>query len=219
MDQPTVEEFILMKWISLLLGLNDELLGLINKCVSHEHLLALIILIVLPPFVEAVMVNIKPKWIFFNIFVGACLNIPNECRFPECGPIGSNGRVCNDSNKCTINEKCSNGIKTKKFRWVLNVVGDCIGTKITCNDGVACTEDSCDPVKGCVYDTKNSRCEDKIECTINKCTAKGCVVEFDHNACDDKNKCTKGIDKAFISFLMCFRYLHVKGMYLFSNYL
>ncbi len=52
-------------------------------------------------------------------------------------PDGSN---CDDGNGCTTGDTCKSGACTG-------------GTALKCNDGKACSKDSCDPIKGCVYDT------------------------------------------------------------------
>ena len=44
------------------------------------------------------------------------------------------GTLCSDTNLCTINETCKNGV--------------CQGTPVTCNDNNECTADTCEPVKG-----------------------------------------------------------------------
>ncbi len=50
------------------------------------------------------------------------------------------GATCDDKNACTGGDKCA--------------AGACVGTAVDCSDGITCTDDSCDPAKGCVHKTK-----------------------------------------------------------------
>merc|ERR1711991_118808 len=59
--------------------------------------------------------------------------------------------------------------------------GQCDRTDTVCNDNDACTDDSCDPVSGCVYTTKS--CTDSNLCTTDSCNVTtGCV--FTPVTCD-----------------------------------
>ena len=60
-------------------------------------------------------------------------------------------------------------------------------TPKNCDDGNACTIDSCDQVKGCVHIQKN--CDDRNACTIDICDGKGHCIHILKN-CDDGNPCT-----------------------------
>ncbi len=89
---------------------------------------------------------------------------------------------------CTVGENC-------------NSVGLCIGATRTCDDGNACTKDSCDPASagsktgaGCVH--KQLVCDDGNACTVDACD-KGSgqcakpVAKKDGALCDaDLNPCT-----------------------------
>jgi hypothetical protein len=58
-----------------------------------------------------------------------------------CGPVAApNGTACSDDNPCTQADTCQGGV--------------CVGGAVQpCDDGVACTVDSCDPATGaCVHD-------------------------------------------------------------------
>jgi len=63
----------------------------------------------------------------------------------------------------------------------------CVNPDLSCDDGNACTVDSCDPVIGCINDRIS--CNDNDACTADSCnTLSGCV-----NApitCNDNNACT-----------------------------
>ncbi len=61
-----------------------------------------------------------------------------------------------------------------------------------CDDGVACTTDSCDPAKGCVHLANDATCSDGNACTDDSCNpATGCVYTNNTANCDDGNACTK----------------------------
>lgn len=52
--------------------------------------------------------------------------------------------------------------------------GDCVYTPIVCNDGNSCTSDACDPETGCTHEAVD--CDDGNECTIDTCDpVTGCV--------------------------------------------
>jgi slime mold repeat-containing protein len=147
---------------------------------------------------------------------GGCFNriedySPAECDLNPCTTdicVGGNciasfggTKPCNDSDPCTINDRCSNG--------------PCLGTP-RCDDGNPCTYDLCDRATlacghanrtgGCsdgdsctVGDTCNNgicqggttglSCDDGDPCTADSCSASG--TECVHtNACDDGNVCT-----------------------------
>ena len=77
--------------------------------------------------------------------------------------------TCNsDGNVCTL-EHCGN--KT----------GACEATAATlnCDDGVACTLDSCDPASGCSHVTQSASCDDGNVCTADVCDAK---LDCQHSA-------------------------------------
>jgi cysteine-rich repeat protein len=92
--------------------------------------------------------------------------------------------ACDDSNPCTALDLCSNGI--------------CLGTAMTdCGDGNLCTDDSCDPLSGCVHAANANPCDDKDLCTINDtCSDKVCAGAAPL-PCEDANSCTQdGCDPA-----------------------
>jgi hypothetical protein len=69
----------------------------------------------------------------------------NVCTDDACNPASGctftptvAGTSCDDGNTCTLSDRCNNGA--------------CEGpTARICNDNSFCTQDSCDPVSGCVY--------------------------------------------------------------------
>jgi hypothetical protein len=66
--------------------------------------------------------------------------------------------------------------------------GGCVHRPLDCDDGDACTIDSCDPVLGCLHEPVS--CDDLNPCTTDYCDPRGgqCVnLPVD---CDDANPCT-----------------------------
>ncbi len=87
-----------------------------------------------------------------------CVAVPSDVTAP-----------CNsDGNVCTL-EHCGN--KT----------GACEATsaQLNCDDGVACTLDSCDPTSGCGHVTQSASCDDGNVCTADVCDAK---LDCQHSA-------------------------------------
>ena len=111
---------------------------------------------------------------------------PDACIFPPPDPCAVGSGVCDDGDRCTINDKCSGGT--------------CSGTTKNCNDGNACTSDHCDsdgPLGGtntygsCYHNDISWTCTDSKFCTNNYCdTSLGCIVEPVNSKCDDGNWCT-----------------------------
>jgi hypothetical protein len=60
---------------------------------------------------------------------------------------------------------------------------------LDCNDGNVCTNDSCDPVTGCVHVNNTNACNDGNACTLDdSCSAGTCRGTA--IVCDDSNACT-----------------------------
>jgi hypothetical protein len=75
--------------------------------------------------------------------------LPGGCdHVPVAGP-------CDDGNACTRGDTC--------------VLGACAGTAVTCDDGVACTLDTCDPGLGCLALPSAAACTDGDPCTQDAC--------------------------------------------------
>ncbi|MBM4352194.1 MAG: hypothetical protein FJ109_00115 [Deltaproteobacteria bacterium] len=106
----------------------------------------------------------------------------NPCTTDACDPKGGcthtpNTAACDDGNKCTPTDTCS--------------AGKCVGTgTLPCGDDTPCTDDSCDPAKGCIHTLNSAPCDDGDICTVgDKCTAGGCKPA-QWLSCDDANSCT-----------------------------
>lgn len=90
------------------------------------------------------------------------------------GPGCTTNGDCDDGNVCNGAETC--------------VSGSCqAGTPLNCNDGNACTADSCNTTTGCV-NTPIS-CNDGNACTADSCDAGSGCVNTPVN-CDDGDACT-----------------------------
>ncbi len=90
----------------------------------------------------------------------------------------ADGTACDaDKNVCTSGDACS--------------AGACVpGALANCDDGKACTNDSCDPTKGCKSVASTAPCNDGNACTIgDTCDATGCKAGS-ALLCDDQETCT-----------------------------
>lgn len=101
---------------------------------------------------------------------------PGGCTYTP----GNDGAACDaDGNKCT-SDLCSGGVCKQ-------------GATQVCDDGVACTSDSCDPATGlCVFQPKDAACDDGNACTTDTCSATGCksTALAELSACNDGNSGT-----------------------------
>ena len=89
---------------------------------------------------------------------------------------------CDDASVCTGKETCVAGACKK-------------GTALTCVDAVACTQNTCDPIAGCVFVPNDAACSDNNPCTEDICDGvAGCqqYVKAPGSACEDGNPCTTG---------------------------
>jgi hypothetical protein len=87
---------------------------------------------------------------------------------------------CADDDKCNGTESC-------------DVLNDCQnGQALDCNDGHACTSDSCDSDDGCLSQPDDSLCDDETTCTTDSCDVdSGCL----YIAVQDGTPCQKnGVD-------------------------
>ncbi len=120
-----------------------------------------------------------------------CISPPNECHEGQGSCDVASGRCtyypkadgtdCNDGNECTMIDECSGGY--------------CAGSvPPDCNDGNVCTDESCDPMLGCVYTANTVPCDDYNACTgtdvvPDRCADRACVSGDTVN-CDDGTMCT-----------------------------
>ena len=115
----------------------------------------------------------------------------NACTTDSCTGEGGclfeplTGANCDDSDACTITDHCDEGT--------------CVGSLIACNDNNPCTDDSCDGLSGCLFETNHATCDDGNACTVgDSCldgdcagTSVGCECETDQDcaAYEDANAC------------------------------
>ena len=84
--------------------------------------------------------------------------------------------ACNDNNPCTADDACADGV--------------CVGKAKDCDDGDACTDDSCDKVKDCVHINNTAPCADGDKCLDKKACKDGKCIGGSKTNCDDGDKCT-----------------------------
>jgi hypothetical protein len=84
--------------------------------------------------------------------------------------------ACEDNSVCTQGDACT-------------AAGLC-GAFITCDDGNACTDDSCDPLTGCVFTPNGAACDDGNACTTGDRCLLGSCLPIGALTCDDGNGCT-----------------------------
>jgi hypothetical protein len=136
-----------------------------------------------------------------------CMNAPvdcddnDACTVDSCSPsnccvanggLGCDNPECQDA-VCAIDPFCCDtawdGICAEEAIDLCGAcgTGTCTHTPVDCDDGDACTTDSCDPATGCVYTP--IRCGDGDACTDDSCDpATGCMnTPAD---CDDGDACT-----------------------------
>ena len=127
----------------------------------------------------------------------------------ECQPACAAGFVQGPSG---VKARCS--LSTLKFIFSGCSSSNCDNTaSISCDDGIPCTEDICDPNSilydsvhasstaiGCYNIPTNSLCEDSFGCTDNFCTPNdanadinGCTISFVDSKCDDGVGCTSDV--------------------------
>ncbi len=96
-----------------------------------------------------------------------------------CSYVAQNaGSLCDaDGSVCTNPDVCTGA--------------NCVaGSALNCDDGNACTNDSCNPTTGCTHTANTSTCSDGNACTNgDKCTGGACV-SGPSTTCADGNACT-----------------------------
>lgn len=105
----------------------------------------------------------------------------NFCTEDVCNPVSgncqhfNNSLACDDGDACTVYDTCSAGL--------------CVGQPLSCDDLNPCTDDSCDPASGCLYQADDTNtCSDGDNCTTDFCHSGACVGTA--IVCNDGNVCT-----------------------------
>jgi hypothetical protein len=84
---------------------------------------------------------------------------------------------CDDGDACTIDDTCSTGA--------------CVGGRPSnCDDINVCTDDSCEPARGCVHTDNAAACDDTNACTSADTCSNGTCTGGPLYNCDDGNTCT-----------------------------
>jgi hypothetical protein len=101
----------------------------------------------------------------------------------DCLPL-DDGNVCNGTLYCTVDPGED---------YLICMVEP--GSVLECEDGVACTADSCVAETGCLYEAQDGACDDGNPCTVDSCDLdQGCLNEsltLDAFLCDDGDVCTE----------------------------
>ncbi len=107
----------------------------------------------------------------------------NSCTVDSCdattGCVNTalnDGATCDDESLCTQTDTCQ--------------AGECVGTAVSCEDGNACTDDTCDPAVGCANTNNTAECDDLDPCTTGDICADGVCNAGGPETCDDGNACT-----------------------------
>jgi hypothetical protein len=117
-------------------------------------------------------------------------SVNGACQTNECDPSsGKCGVVkqpvwyaCDaDGSLCSAKDVCVDGKCTA-------------GATLGCDDKNACTDDSCDPKKGCQYTVNTAPCDaDGNACTQSDVCDSGACIAGKKKVCDDQEVCTKDV--------------------------
>ncbi len=112
----------------------------------------------------------------------AVCNDANPCTDDSCDPASGcvyaqTSKSCDDGNACTTADVCTAGT------CIGGAAPDCVDTNL-------CTDDGCDPNKGCVHLNNTVPCDDKSVCTVGDVCSNGSCKSGPPLDCDDKNPCT-----------------------------
>jgi len=117
-----------------------------------------------------------------------CPPTGNVCTIRDCDRGGEEGNCdllgnanengpCSDGNECTVEDVCVSGV--------------CVGgPERVCVDKSDCTNDSCQPLTGCVFTPRTGACNDGDFCTVEDACQGGVCVGGPERHCDDDNVCT-----------------------------
>ena len=86
------------------------------------------------------------------------------------------GLQCDDGTVCTKDDVCK--------------AGACTGAVFVCDDSQACTDNKCDPIKGCQFIDNSIPCDDGNKCTTGDACQDGGCAGGKASTCDDGNPCT-----------------------------
>lgn len=106
----------------------------------------------------------------------------NACTDDTCDKVDGCSGKNNDANKCSDGNACLTGEHCSAGTCVTGTV------PLDCDDGNACTADTCDPNTGCAHIAKS--CSDNDACTVDSCDAGSGACSSVKLSCDDANPCT-----------------------------
>jgi len=127
--------------------------------------------------------------------VAGCLFTPVECPAGEqCDPADG---ICKVPPECTVDADCDDGMFCNGAETCDTATGTCLpGTPPDCDDGVACTVDTCDEVNdACVNTPDDTACpDDGLFCTGQEICdpVDGCVSTGD--PCPAGTVCNEATD-------------------------
>jgi hypothetical protein len=124
--------------------------------------------------------NYNLTWDFRNVFTSVCDDIDDVCPRGDA-TITYTCSVDSCQAECDATHLCDNKCVSNVFYSDGQCQGNCTCyySQQNCDDQIACTIDSCDPVTGCSHTPDNSLCDDKDPCTIDVCDVnRGCVNTF-----------------------------------------
>ncbi len=119
-----------------------------------------------------------------------CSNTPNDA-------LCDDGDACNGIETCDAERGCVDGTPPDCDDGVACTVDSCdpvlgcehVPDDAVCADDDICTTDTCSPILGCQYTPLD--CNDGVDCTVDSCEpAVGCVHTPDDMRCDDSDACT-----------------------------
>ena len=99
------------------------------------------------------------------------------CTYPTA-PMDS--MPCDDGNACNVGEACADGACAG-------------GGELDCDDGNVCTDDSCNPVSGCVHVYNSKPCSDDDLCTTGDHCSNGSCVTTGTVDCEENEFCEAGL--------------------------
>ncbi len=129
----------------------------------------------------------------------ACDLVDDTCDLAPDGQACDDGLFCNGAETCDHALGCRPGSPPSVDDGIACTVDRCDEAHRTvihlpdhgrCEDRDPCTEDRCDPVRGCLHTPSRASCDDGIACTSgDTCAAGACAGTPDDARCDDGNAC------------------------------
>ena len=149
-----------------------------------------------PPPRNALPARISGLLITLALPLALSLSLP-ACGLSEVGPelgklkeFNDNKVVNGDTGSCIL-ANCQ--AQDRCITWGCSKKGCQQTGTVKCDDGVACTKDTCDLTTGCnsLYD--GLTCDDANVCTTDSCEKTGCVHLPAVVSCTNGRVCSKGV--------------------------